>query len=1028
MKSRSLVALCCLPLFLASCGDKASDSSFVPSSSSTTQVSSSAVSSALSSSSSPAVLSSAASSLASLSSTSPSSSLVSSASTSAVPTSSVSSASSPSSSQASSSSSQSSATGDRYADYIEPQLVQARCVICHVNGGVSGATRLVFSGGDQQQQVNRLVFENFVGSVDNGDQLILNKVRGGESHGGGAVFASDTEQYQALASFLSELTGNDNSQTGTNGFAKLQLGSAQNTLRRALLLLSGRLPTDSELAAVNGDEASLRSLVRQSLSGTGFHQFLIRGANDRLLTSAFLNGRFLDVMDPNSPRYPVLADMRVDAYGTDQAAIQAFHRWQQKLTYGISRAPLELIAYVVEQDRPYSEILTADYTLVNPYSALIYNATVSFVDDTAATEFVPGQNRGQILMDANFDGDYVQDLGSVIRAHGDFIDYPHAGILNEPAFLNRYPTTDTNRNRARSRWTYFHFLDVDIEKSAARSNDPEALADTNNPTLNNPNCTVCHQVMDPVAGAYQNYGDEGWYRSSWGGQDSLPDSYKRAEDSPYINGDTWYRDMRTPGLGALQPTGTSDSLRWLGGEISNDPRFARAAVKFWWPAIMSEPLRAAPENSGDPDYQAKLAGFEAQQALIAQLADNFIANGLNLKDLLVDMVMSTWFRSTAVNAQLTADERIQLQGVGSGRLLTPEELEAKTRNLIGFAWGESNNADWTADGHWSMLADTFRIYYGGIDSVGITERAEALNSLMSNVALTHAAGVACPTVLFDFNRDDSDKRLFKYVDRYTTPISQAREQVTVTGTDQQTRSDHQFQLAMIAGEQKLRLSFDNPQWDATAQQSLHLVIHSVQVRNSAGETLLAFNGQDLLQVSGAAVSTNDAGDNTGSAYWDSSINALTGWQLWQGYIEVPITLAQADTLTVTVNASKRNLIDRTMLMGAAVVLQLGQGSRGEERLRQQLQYLHGHLLGEWLAPDAAEITASYDLLVELWQTRQILGLPRNAIAWGIENCEIPIDGWWQQDHSAEFADPEFMQGTWMSMLIYLLTDYHYLHE
>ena len=35
---------------------------------------------------------------------------------------------------------------------------------------------------------------------------------------------------------------------------------------------------------------------------------------------------------------------------------------------------------------------------------------------------------------------------------------------------------------------------------------------TNNPTLRNPACTVCHRVLDPVAGAFQNYGDDGYYR------------------------------------------------------------------------------------------------------------------------------------------------------------------------------------------------------------------------------------------------------------------------------------------------------------------------------------------------------------------------------------------------------------------------------------------------------------------------------------------------------------------------------------
>ena len=92
--------------------------------------------------------------------------------------------------------------------------------------------------------------------------------------------------------------------------------------------------------------------------------------------------------------------------------------------------------------------------------------------------------------------------------------------------MQRYPTTATNRNRARARWTYYHFLGHDVEKSASRTTDPVALADTNNPTMHNPACTVCHSVLDPVAGAFQNYGDDGMYKDQDGGQDSLDRFYK----------------------------------------------------------------------------------------------------------------------------------------------------------------------------------------------------------------------------------------------------------------------------------------------------------------------------------------------------------------------------------------------------------------------------------------------------------------------------------------------------------------------
>ena len=103
------------------------------------------------------------------------------------------------------------------------------------------------------------------------------------------------------------------------------------------------------------------------------------------------------------------------------------------------------------------------------------------------------------------------------------------GRVKHSCLASEIPSTDTNRNRARARWTYFHFLGVDIEKSAPRTTDPDALADTNNPTMNNTACTVCHERMDPLAGAYQLFGDKGHFKDQYGGLDSLSDSYKYPE-------------------------------------------------------------------------------------------------------------------------------------------------------------------------------------------------------------------------------------------------------------------------------------------------------------------------------------------------------------------------------------------------------------------------------------------------------------------------------------------------------------------
>ena len=220
-----------------------------------------------------------------------------------------------------------------------------------------------------------------------------------------------------------------------------------------------------------------------------------------------------------------------------------FYEWYESVQLGGRRAPLELIAHVVENDLPYTEILTADYIMANPMAAEAYGASTRFDDPNDMHEFKPSRIVSYYRIGDEFEDDYdtVVQEPFVLNSGSLITEYPHAGILNTKAFLQRYPTTATNRNRARSRWAYYHFLGLDIEKSASRTADPVALADTNNPTLLNPACTVCHVIMDPVAGTFQNYSDTGLYKHGWRGLDSLDEFYKSGEGSSFlaIEADSW---------------------------------------------------------------------------------------------------------------------------------------------------------------------------------------------------------------------------------------------------------------------------------------------------------------------------------------------------------------------------------------------------------------------------------------------------------------------------------------------------------
>ena len=502
---------------------------------------------------------------------------------------------------------------DYFLNHISGPIVQAKCVNCHVEGGVSGHTRLVLNSSSNPDHgaLNLAVFENFLADVEDGGDLILNKIQG-VGHGGGVQVAAGSDDFANMEHFLGLLGHGDDSGPGLSPeklFDTVTMASPGKTLRRAALIFGGKVPTREEREAVdNGTEEDLRAAIRERMTGRGFHEFLIRASNDRLLTDRHirdlepLNLRFSNFVDLVNLHWKKALEVFEKGY-KNRWDDREYVNWIRRVAFGVARAPLELIAHVVENDLPYTEILTADYIMANPMVSEGYGASTRFDNTEDPLEFKPSEivsyyrtDESKVIESRSGIGDHVLNPGNLST------EYPHAGILNTTVFLLRYPTTPTNRNRARSRWTYYHFLGLDIEKSASRTTDPVALADTDNPTMKNPACTVCHRVMDPVAGAFQNYGEEGFYRDEWEGLDSLDDFYKYPPDgsyTPYKYGDTWYRDMREPGFDGEVAPNAENSLQWLAERIVADDRFAEATVKFWWPAILGVEVAEPPEDEND---------------------------------------------------------------------------------------------------------------------------------------------------------------------------------------------------------------------------------------------------------------------------------------------------------------------------------------------------------------------------------------------------------------------------------------------
>ncbi len=921
-----------------------------------------------------------------------------------------------------------------FAENISAPVIQARCIACHAEGGIAMGTPLVYAADtvDGHLTNNFNLLRDYVAEDLSRTTHILQKARG-VNHTGGVIFTTDTAEYMALEAFVDLLAaelGETNNPPDTGFWAGVSLAGPAETLRRAALIVARRLPTDGELAAVaSGDENNLRATIGNLMDGEGFHEFLVEGANDRLHTDAFINGLFLEVGDLNIADYlPVGAGLYFDEQPETDDERDAKYRWINRWQYGLARAPVELIAHVVENDLPYTEILTADYTMVNPIAAQIMRSDVSFDTDDHRV-FMPGQHNGQVLRDDFLVSEFIQGLGVQVTAFGNFIDYPHAGVLNTQAFLNRYPTTETNRNRARARWTFFHFLGVDIEQSAARTTDPVALADSNNPTMNNPACTVCHAVMDPLAGAFQNYGNEGFYRDSQGGRDSLPETYKHPEwfnDNPpttaWQEGDTWFRDMRNPGIGDETVPDANASLPWVATRITADPRFATAAIKFWWPALMGTAVASAPQVSTDSNHAVNLAAFEAQDTFIESLGATF-SNGIeggtphNARDLLTEMIMSPWFRAISAAdptgaASLAAD-------AGGRRLLTPSELERKTATLLGWRWGEAD-AEWQLDLRWTALIDQFGIYYGGTDSNGIQARARALTSLMANVAERQAIGMACPAVVVDFERDDGERLLFNGISKGITPLTEFGNTFEISAADYSSREPFSIAGELVAGERNVVIFFRNDWYDEIIGDR-NVLLDALSVVDADGNEVMHLEMEDLGSVEGAFVGCGDA-------QWNAATGLVDHFNLWSSCeLRVPVTIPADGLYQVELTGWASQAGPDLPIIDVRVESIDPQNSNGALAIKAKLAELHNQLLGEALTPLDDEVTQSYQLLVDTWLARRASATPDVAWEWGIESCNFPEQ--FASDGSGDRrADPSAMLNTWSSSLIYFLTDYNYLHE
>lgn len=587
--------------------------------------------------------------------------------------------------------------------------------------------------------------------------------------------ASDTAEY-ILQVFNNRITGSATSLQGVTS-APLTI-----TLRRAALQLAGRMPTQSEVELVqNNGQEGLSKALDTLMNDPGFYENLMEVFNEQLLTDKYLSrNQFEGGVNLLDRRDHPKRKWYNDTYpGQEKNKIRACAR---TLTNdAVAREPLELIRYAAMNSKPHTLMLTADYIMVNWYSQQVYEAEL--LDKN--TDF---RKLGQPACDANgvqlyYDPSDFKPARISKKLEHSQGQLPHAGILTSAMFLNRYPTTFTNRNRHRSRIVFDYFLDTDILKITGKRPGDGIGNEKPNPTLLDPACYACHQVMDPVAAAFQHWTDRGQYivtgstsRNRWDGSDMERAGF--AGKALPLSGETEGYFLKM--------------LQWLGREISQDPRFIRATVRTVYKGLMArEPLSSPGEASSDAEKKA----FNDQRAILNTIGQNMVADNWNIKTAFKGIIMSPYYQAAAVDDSTQPSHT----HIGSSQFLSPEQLQRKLQATLGFGWDDLRWKD-------------NKLMLGGMDSDSITKRIREPSGLMIAMQNRMATEMACRSVAYDFLKTQPERLLFPYVSVDTLPFT--RDGNAIDSNIEQIKKNIKYLHWRLAGEE---LSVSDPEITATYQ-------------------------------------------------------------------------------------------------------------------------------------------------------------------------------------------------------------------
>ncbi len=457
-------------------------------------------------------------------------------------------------------------------------------------------------------------------------------------------------------------------------------------LRRLSLDLSGVPPDVDQVAAVQADPAALDGIVVDMLASPRW----------RLRFADMMGEQYLTRVD----RF----NATIDSYGLDPAVEYAYES-------SVGTEPLLLMATIAAADRPWTDVVTVDWTVADDMLLSIWPLQEISLDDAGLSEAPADGWRPARYTDGR----------------------PAGGLIMTNGLWWRYWSAPANYNRGRAAALSRLLLCEDyllrpISFEASSLLEEDSLLDA---TQSQEACVGCHNTMDPLAAAFYGF----WWFDIY----AEPEMTNYHPEREWLG--LWYLGMQpeyfgTPLNGPVE----------LGPAVADDPRFLRCTAQRVASGLLHRELSGT-------DY-AQVTGY----------LDAFRAADLRVSGIVAAVLSSDEYRAGALLDTASSGDEADIQTL---RIMSPAQLADSVEALTGFTW--------TEEGFDQLRNDDlgYRILAGGVDGVAVTrpQRDPAVSQQLVLRRLAEGGGDHVATT--DLALPVDERRLLTLVDSGTTTADTA---------------------------------------------------------------------------------------------------------------------------------------------------------------------------------------------------------------------------------------------------------------